>query len=79
MEKIKMNKNTIVVGILVVLVLILTVQTFQVLEMKSSVEEMEVTGNSVQATTSSSTISSSDSSSGVPTNLQNLPGMVGGC
>ncbi len=74
-----MNKNAIVVGILVLLVLVLVVQTFQILEMKSNVKEMEVTGNSVQTTTSSSTTSSSDSDSGVPTNLQNLPGMVGGC
>ena len=74
-----MNKNIIVVGILVLLVLISVVQTFQIVEMKSSVTEMEVTGNSVQATTSSSTTSSSGSSGGVPTNLQNLPGMVGGC
>lgn len=78
MEKKKMNKNTIVVGILVLLVVVSLIQTFQIFGMKENMNEIEVTGKSVKATTSSST-TTSGSSNGVPTNLQNLPGMVGGC
>lgn len=73
-----MKKNTIIVGVLVLLVLVSVVQTFQVLNMKEDIKEMEVTGKSAPATISSSSTTSSGSGS-VPTNLQNLPGMVGGC
>lgn len=75
-----MNKNLIVVGILAVLVIISAAQAVQLIGMNSDINEIDPTKSS--GTTSLSTSSSTTSSSGsgsVPTNLQNLPGMVGGC
>lgn len=73
------KKNLIVVSVLVLLVLITAVQSFQLFGMKDDMSNIEATAK--PAVTSSATTSSSSSSSGgaLPTNLQNLPGMVGGC
>ncbi len=72
----ELNKNMIIVGILVLLVVVSAVQVFQLIGMKSKVTDIKASGVS---TTGSSAVSSSSDSGGVPTNLQNLPGMVGGC
>lgn len=75
--KIKVDKNLIIVGVLVLLILISVVQTVQLIRMKGSVSDINPTAeNSVKSTTTSAKTGGSGS---VPTNLQNLPGMVGGC
>ncbi len=74
-----MNKNIIVVGILVLLVLVSIVQTFQVLGIKDNINDIDVTGKSSPSILSGLRTSNNSPSNSVPTNLQNLPGMVGGC
>ncbi|MBS3093859.1 hypothetical protein J4456_04750 [Candidatus Pacearchaeota archaeon] len=71
-----MNKNLVIVGILVLLVLIAAVQTFQMMSIKNNLNEIG-SGKVVKKTSSGSSSTSGQAS--VPTNLQNLPGMVGGC
>ncbi len=75
------NKNTLVVGILALLILVAFAQTFQLVGMKNKISELGAGKNIQTGSLSKSTSSASSSSSGggVPTNLQNLPGMVGGC
>ena len=63
-----MNKNVIIVIVLVVLVLLTAVQAVQLESLKSQVKEGKVN------------IASSPSGAGsVPSSLDNLPNMVGGC
>ena len=71
----ELNKNMIIVGILVLLVVASAVQAFQLINIKSNINNVGT--NKVVKTTSSSTSTSGNAE--VPTNLQNLPGMVGGC
>ncbi len=66
-----MNKNLIIVVVLVVLVVISVVQAFQLSTVKSKIE-----GGAV---VSSSSGSESSSGSSLPSSLENLPTMVGGC
>jgi len=74
----KLDKDFMIVGILVLLILVGVVQTVQLIGMKSDIGEMSI--QNIKPTSSSSSSSSSTTSSGgTPTNLQNLPGMVGGC
>lgn len=73
-----LNKNLIIVGILVLLVIVTVVQAVQLISIKDNIDSLGT--NTVVKTSSTTTKSSSTSSSSkVPTNLQNLPGMVGGC
>ncbi|MBT96745.1 MAG: hypothetical protein QF567_02075 [Candidatus Pacearchaeota archaeon] len=74
-----MNRNLVIVGVLVLLVLISATQSIQLLKIKSDIKEVGTTTSIKSTSLSSSTSSSSSSGGDIPTNLQNLPGMVGGC
>lgn len=76
----KIDKNLIVMGVLVLLILITVIQAFQLSGIKSDIKTSDIGSSSKSGVSSSSSQSGSSSSGGgVPTNLQNLPGMVGGC
>ena len=69
-----MNKNIIIAIVLGVLVVIAGVQAWQLMSIKNKL----TTG----AISSSGPVAQASSGSGspqLPSNLQNLPGMVGGC
>tara|TARA_Y100000034_G_scaffold46233_1_gene56872 strand:- start:21227 stop:21451 length:225 start_codon:yes stop_codon:yes gene_type:complete len=74
-----MDNKVIIVGVLFLLVLISVVQTFQLFNMKSDIGEVGTSISIKSTSLSSHTSDASSSGGGVPTNLQNLPGMVGGC
>lgn len=76
-KEVKMNKNTIVLIIFVVLVLVSTVQAFQLISLKSklSTEGISISKQSVKATNNPT----ESGGASLPANIQNLPGMVGGC
>ncbi|MBI2558538.1 hypothetical protein HYW20_04400 [Candidatus Woesearchaeota archaeon] len=65
-----MNRNVIIVIVLVVLVLLTAVQAIQLSSLKTSIS----TGN---VNVGSAPLQSSGAS--VPSSIQNLPSMVGGC
>ena len=68
-----MNKNAIIAIVLGVLVLIAGVQAFQLFSLKNKLAEGQLsTGTPTQA-------APSGGSPKLPSNLQNLPSMVGGC
>ena len=68
-----MNKNIVIAIVLGALVLIAGVQAFQLFTLKTKLASGEIsTGTATQA-------SGSGSSPQLPSNLQNLPNMVGGC
>jgi len=66
-----MNRNIIIVIVLVVLVLLTAVQAIQLSSLKTSISSGKVSvGNApVQ----------SSSGASIPSNIQDLPSMVGGC
>lgn len=68
-----MEQKTIVTIVLGVLVLIAAVQAYQFSELKT-----KLAGGAVGVSTTSAP-SSSGSGAQLPSNLQNLPQMVGGC
>lgn len=73
-----MNKNLIIVGVLIILAVVSILQTVQIAAVKANVADLKVSGVSASRTISSSSTGAATSSSG-KTNLQSLPGMVGGC
>ncbi len=75
----KLDKNAIVIGVLVILILFTIIQAFQLNGIKSDIKNSDIGGTSKAGVSSTASKSGSSSSGGVPTNLQNLPGMVGGC
>lgn len=77
----KVNKNVIVVGVLALLLIVGVVQAIQLGSIRSNVNDISISSSSSTGKISTSTSASAASSStgGVPTNIQNLPGMVGGC
>ncbi|MBS3101064.1 hypothetical protein J4204_02945 [Candidatus Woesearchaeota archaeon] len=64
-----MNRNVIIVVVLVVLVLLTAVQAIQLNSLKTSIATGKVSVGS----------SPSQSSGSLPSNLNDLPSMVGGC
>jgi len=67
-------------GILALLILVAVIQTVQLTGIKSDIKEIGTGAKTLKSATSSTKVSESSGSSGeTPTNLQNLPGMVGGC
>ena len=74
----KLNKNLLIVGVLVVLVLVSAVQAVQLNDMRNNVNDLG-TETTIKSTSVEPSLSSSSGSTSIPTNLQNLPGMVGGC
>ena len=64
-----MNRNVIIVIVLVVLVLLTAVQAIQLSSLKTSISTGKVSVGSAPAQGSGS----------VPSNLNDLPSMVGGC
>ena len=70
-KEVKMNRNVIIVIVLVVLVLLTAVQAIQLSSLKTSISAGKVSVGSAP-------IQSSGGGS-VPSNLQDLPSMVGGC
>lgn len=73
-----MNKNLLMIGILMALVLVSAVQAAQLVNIKSDMKDLGV-GTTIKKTTPTSNVKATSGSSNTPTNLQNLPGMVGGC
>ncbi len=69
-----MNAQTIFVVLLVLLVAVSAVQAVQLVGLSSQVE-----GNGITGAVISQPSSSGSSGVSVPSNLQNLPAMVGGC
>ena len=70
-----MNKNVVVAIVLGVLVLIAAVQAFQLVSLKSS-----LAGGSVRtASVGAPSVAAGGAGASVPSSVQNLPGMVGGC
>ena len=65
-----MNRNVIIVIVLVVLVLLTAVQAIQLSSLKTSISTGKVAVGSAP---------SSSGGASVPSNIQNLPSMVGGC
>ena len=72
-----MNKNTVIVIVLVVLVLVTVVQAVQLVSLKSKISQG---GLSVGSSTQKTQVAAGGSGSpNVPSSIQNLPTMVGGC
>jgi hypothetical protein len=69
-----MKKETVLTVLLVILVLVSLVQAFQLMSLNERVK----TG-AVVASTSKPTAAASSSGSSLPSSLQDLPQMVGGC
>jgi len=67
-----MNRNVIIVIVLVVLVLLTAVQAIQLSSLKASISTGKVSVGSAP-------MQSSGVGGGVPSNIQDLPSMVGGC
>ena len=65
-----MNRNVIIVIVLVVLVLLTAVQAIQLSSLKSSISTGKVSVGNAPAQSSGAS---------VPSNIQDLPSMVGGC
>ena len=65
-----MNRNVIIVIVLVVLVLLTAVQAIQLSSLKTSIATGKLAVGSA---------SSSSGGASVPSNIQDLPSMVGGC
>ena len=74
-----MNKNTIVMVVLVVLVLISAVQAIQLNNLKKNIASGSLTVKSKTQTTSVASGSGDEGGASLPSNIQNLPQMVGGC
>ena len=65
-----MNRNVIIVIVLVVLVLLTAVQAIQLSSLKTSISTGKLNVGSVQNTGAGNSL---------PSNINNLPSMVGGC
>lgn len=72
-----MNRNLFIISALIILLVVSVVQAIQLNTIKNSAGELSAVKKTSSGIKSSST--TSGSSGGTPTNLQNLPGMVGGC
>ncbi len=68
-----MDKNIIIAIVLGILVLVSIVQAIQLNELKTKLSEGSLTLSKAGSATSTS------SGAGVPSNIQDLPSMVGGC
>lgn len=66
-----MDKNIVIAIVLGVLIVIAGVQAYSLMSLKSSM--------GTQTTSAVAPVASAPSSGGVPSNIQNLPQMVGGC
>lgn len=73
-----MNKNTVIVIVLVVLVLVTLVQAVQLVSLKSKLSsgQLKVAGSSQNVVSQQG---GQQGSPNVPSSIQNLPQMVGGC
>jgi len=69
-----MDKNVVIAIVLGVLVLIAGVQAFQLFTLKNKLADGQFSTN-----TATGAASPSGSGPQLPSNLQNLPNMVGGC
>ncbi|MCK4967993.1 MAG: hypothetical protein KAS12_02965 [Candidatus Aenigmarchaeota archaeon] len=74
-----MEKDTMIAILLGILVLVSVVQAVELTNLKTGIEEGKITLGAKSAATTTSTTSSGGSGAVVPSNLQNLPDMVGGC
>ena len=66
-----MNRNVIIVIVLVVLVLLTVVQAIQLNSLKTSISTGKVSVGAAQVPSAGGGV--------VPSNIQDLPSMVGGC
>lgn len=74
-----MKKNLFMAIILVVLVLISFVQAFQLNSLKNKLADSSVSIDAKSGSTAVASGGSSGGSASLPSNIQNLPTMVGGC
>ena len=73
-----MEKNNLMTIILGVLVLVAAVQAFQLSGLGDKIEEGSVSSSS-SVTAKATTSTAKQSSAKIPSSLDNLPNMVGGC
>jgi hypothetical protein len=71
-----MQKEMLLTALLVVLVLVSATQAFQLADLNGKIESSSISTGTTKAAASSSSGSEKTS---LPSNLQSLPGMVGGC
>ncbi len=74
----KINQATLLTVLLAVLVIVSAVQAYQLTSLKSEISDAEFTLGSSSGS-SSSRVKLTTGSGGMPTSIQNLPPMVGGC
>lgn len=72
-------KDTIIVGILVVLVMVSVVQATQLADHTVKMNAGAITGNAVAVEDPMAGHHTGSSNTQLPQSLQNLPGQVGGC
>ena len=68
-----MNKNLLIMIVLAVLVLVSAVQAVQLNDLRTKIASGEI------KTTGAATSTGSSGAASVPSSIQNLPSMVGGC
>lgn len=73
-----MNKEIVLTAMLAVFVLVSAVQAFQLADLNGQIEGMSLTAGSSQDDSSAS-LSDSGGRASLPSSLESLPGMVGGC
>jgi hypothetical protein len=73
-----MNQNVVIAIVLGALVLIAAVEAYQLVGLKNKIESGNVQVASAGAPAAQAT-GGSGGAPALPTSLQNLPGMVGGC
>lgn len=74
-----MNKNLIIAIVLVVLIVISVVQAIQLGSLKTKIGSSGVTAKVAASTTNPTVTSGNNQQVNVPSNLNDLPEMVGGC
>ena len=71
-----MKREMLFTALLVVLVLVSTVQAIQLADLNNQIEKASITAAVSEGEASAG---SSGGSTSLPSSLENLPGMVGGC
>lgn len=76
-----MNKNMLVVVVLIALVVISGVQAIQLISLRGKINNAEIISNGNMGSSTSNPVvkTGATGSASVPSSLQNLPSMVGGC
>ena len=75
----KIKKSTIITLVLLVLVLVSVVQAFQLNGLKAKISEGKLSRGSSASSAPLSSPGGAGAAAPLPTSIQNLPTMVGGC